>query len=57
MLLIEVVANSMLVILALTFGLSMLNRLLQRAVEISFANTARVEAQQLDDELRRLDSD
>lgn len=54
MLLIEVVANSMLLILGLLIGFIVLNRLLQRAVELSFAKTARTEASDLDDQLRRL---
>lgn len=55
MLMIEVVANSMLILVALVLGISLLNRLLQRAVEISFASTAKAESADLDEELRRLD--
>ena len=57
MLMIEVVANSMLVLVALILGVTVLGRLLQRAVDVTFANTARVEASQLDDEFRRFNND
>ena len=53
MLMIEVVANSMLVLVAMVFGITVLNRLLQRAVEISFAKTAHGEAANLEDEMRQ----
>lgn len=56
MLMIEVVANSLMVLIALVLGMLLFNRLLQRAVEMSFAKTARVEASRLDDELRHLDN-
>ncbi|MDW3175790.1 MAG: hypothetical protein R8J94_00240 [Acidimicrobiia bacterium] len=54
---IEVIANSMAVLVGLVLGVSFLSRLLQRAVQVSYANTARVEASQLDDELRRFNND
>lgn len=44
----------MLLLLGLFVGFVILNRLLQRAVELSFAKTARTEASDLDDQLRRL---
>ncbi len=56
-LMIEVIANSMAVLVGLVLGVSFLSRLLQRAVQVSYANTARVEASQLDDELRRFNND
>lgn len=56
MLMIEVVANSMLVLVALVLGVSLLGRVLQRAVNVSFAKTAQAEAAQLDEELRRFNN-
>lgn len=56
MLMIEVVANSMLVIVALVVGVSLLGRVLQRAVHVSFAKTAQSEASQLDEDLRRFNN-
>ena len=53
MLLIEFVAATMCLILALTVGGLALNWLMQRMVEASFAKMARVEAQNLDEQLRR----
>ena len=41
MLLIEVVANSMILVLTLIAGMLLLSRLLQRVVDVSFARTAR----------------
>jgi len=57
MLLIEVVANSMILALTLIVVLVILNRLLQRVVDLSFARTARAEASNLDEQLRQLNSD
>lgn len=57
MLMIEVIANSMAVLVVLVLGVCFLSRLLQRAVQVSYANTARAEASQLDDELRRFNDD
>ena len=55
MLLIEFVAATMCLILALTVGGLALNWLMQRMVEASFAKMARVEAQNLDEQFRRFD--
>ena len=52
MLMVEVVANSMLIVGALIFGLRWLNLLLLRLVEVNFAKVAQVEARRLDDEWR-----
>lgn len=49
---VEVVANSMLIVGALIFGLRWLNLLLLRLVEVNFAKVAQVEARRLDDEWR-----
>lgn len=57
MLLIEVVANFMLVVLMLIVGGLLLNRVLQVAVGASFAKTARAEASDLDDQLRGLNQE
>lgn len=56
MLMIEVVANSMMVLVALVVGMLLFNRALHRVVEVSFAKTAQVEASRLDDELRHLNN-
>ena len=56
MLMIEVVANSMAVLVALVLGVAFVSRLLHRAVDVSFATTARGEASHLDDELRRFNN-
>ena len=53
MLMVEVVAATMLFLIALTVGGLGLNWILQRLVEASFAKTARVEASNLDEQLRR----
>jgi len=53
MLLIEAVANTMLVVLALTFGLRMLNHGLQRLVEYNVAKVAKSEASRFEDEFHR----
>jgi len=42
-----------LVLVAMVVGITVLNRLLQRAVEISFAKTAHDEAAHLEDEMRQ----
>lgn len=52
--LIEFVAATMLLIIALTVGGLALNWLLQRMVEANFAKVARVEAEDLDEKFRRL---
>ena len=57
MLLIEVVANSMILALTLIVVLVILNRLLRRVVDVSFARTARAEASNLDEQLRQLNND
>ncbi len=54
MMLIEFVAATMMFIIALTIGGLALNWLMQRIVEASFAKVARVEAQDLDEQFRRL---
>lgn len=53
MMLIEFVAATMLLIIALAVGGTALNYLMQRMVEASFAKMARVEAQDLDEQFRR----
>ena len=53
MLMVEVVAATMLFLIALTVGGLVLNWMLQRLVDASFAKTARVEASNLDEQLRR----
>ena len=53
MMLIEVVAATMSLFVALTVGGLALNWLLQRLVEASFAKTAKVEAHDLDEQFRR----
>ena len=53
MLLIEVVAATMSFLIALTAGGFLLNWILQRMVEATFAKTARIEAQDLDEKFRR----
>ena len=57
MLLIEVVANSMILVVMLIVGFVVLHRLLRRGVEISFARMARAEASKLDEQLRQLNTD
>lgn len=52
MLMIEVVANSMMIVIALALGLRWLNLLLHRLVEQNFAKVASIEARRLDDEWR-----
>lgn len=47
----------MVLVLILIAGSLVLNRLLQRVVEVSFARTARAEASDLDEQLRELNSD
>ena len=54
MMMIEFVAATMLLIIALTVGGFALNWLLQRMVEANFAKVARVEAEDLDEKFRRL---
>ncbi len=46
----------MLVLVALVLGVAVLGRLLQRAVDVTFAKTARAEASQLDDEFRHFNN-
>ena len=53
MLMVEVVAATMVFLIALTAGGFALNWFLQRLVEASFAKTARVEASNLDEQFRR----
>ena len=53
MLLIEVVAATMSFLISLTAGGFLLNWFLQRMVEATFAKTARIEAQDLDEKFRR----
>ncbi len=54
MMLIEFVAATMILIIALTIGGLALNWLMQRMVEASFAKVARVEARDLDEQFRRM---
>jgi len=54
MLLVEVVANAMLLVSALIALFLVLNKVMQRVVDHGFARIARVEAQGLDEKLRRL---
>ena len=54
MMLIEFVAATMMLIVALTIGGLALNWLMQRMVEASFAKVARVEARDLDEQFRRM---
>ncbi len=51
---IEFVAATMLLIIALTVGGFALNWLLQRMVEMNFAKVARVESEDLDEKFRRM---
>lgn len=53
MLLIEFVAATLCLVIALTVGGLALNWLMQRMVEASFAKMARVEAQDIDEQFRR----
>lgn len=54
MLMVEVVAYSMLTIIALVAGGLMMHIILQRLVQLNMAKVARVESQHLDDELRQM---
>ena len=54
MMMIEFVAATMMLIVALTVGGFALNWILQRMVEASFAKVARVEATDLDEKFRRM---
>ena len=54
MLAIEVIASSMFLIVALVLAGLALTRLLDRAVQHSFSRTARIEAQDLDEEFRQI---
>lgn len=54
MLMVEVVAFSMLAIVALAAGGWTMHVVLQQLVQLSMARVARVEASNLDEELRRL---
>lgn len=54
MLVIEAVANTMIVLVVVTFGLRWLNTVLHRLVEMNLARVAAVEARHLDDEWRRM---
>lgn len=54
MLVIEAIANTMLVLLFLAGGLVVLNRLLQRVMENNFARIAAAEATHLDEQLKGL---
>ena len=54
MLVIEAVANTMIVLVVVTFGLRWLNTMLHRLVEMNLARVAAVEARHLDDEWRRM---
>ncbi len=53
MMLIEFVAATMCLAIALTVGGIALNWLMQRMVDASFAKMARVEAQDIDEQFRR----
>ena len=53
MMLIEFVAATMCLVIALTIGGLSLNWLMQRMVEASYARMARVEAEDLDEKFRR----
>jgi len=57
MLMIEAVANTMIVLVVLTFGLRWLNVMLQLLVEFNLSRVAAVEARHLDDEWRSLSGD
>ncbi len=54
MLLIQALANTMLLAILIAGGLVLMNRILQRVVENSFAKIAAAEAQHLDEQLRGL---
>lgn len=54
MLVIEAVANTLLVLLVIGFSMVGFNKLLGRVVENSYAKIARVEAARLDEQLRIL---
>lgn len=53
MLLIEVVAASMMLVIALAVGGYMMNWLLQRLIEANFAKVAQIEARDFDEQFRR----
>lgn len=52
MLMIEALANTMIVLLVITFLMVVMRKVLEKIVENSFAKIARAEAAQLDDQLR-----
>ena len=54
MLAIEVIANTMLVLLLLGVSLIGFNRLLQKVIENSYAKIAKVEASTLDEQWRQM---
>lgn len=54
MLMVEIVANAFMLIIALVVGGLILNRVMRRVVDNSFAKIARVESQYLDEQLRHL---
>ena len=54
MLMVEIVANTLLVLVALVGGGLMLNRAMKVLVERNFAKIARVESRDLDEQLRYL---
>ena len=53
MLMVELVALLMIMVIAISAGVSALHILIQRLAELTMERTARVEASGLDDELRR----
>ncbi len=54
MLMVEIVANALMLTVALVVGGLMFNRVMKLVVERSFAKIARVESRNLDEQLRHL---
>ena len=57
MLMIEALANTMLVLIAISIALVGLNRILGRVMEVQFAKIAQAEAVHLDDQLRNFNEE
>lgn len=57
MLLIEALANTMLLLIAISIVLVGLNRILGRVMEVQFAKIAEAEASHLDEQLRNLNDE